>query len=266
MVCKKLNVIILTGNELRHKFFAVSMSKYFNVMSVVYERKANVHEKTDYGKQGNIIIQKHFQKRLESEISFFSEYEKIKLKNSIYLETGLVNEKKMVNKFKELNPDYILLFGSSLIGDEIIQFFKNRVINLHLGLSPYYRGSGTLFWPLVEGLPECVGSTIHLAVKKIDAGGILYQVRPKIESFDSSHSIGNKTIIESVNALFKVVNDYHLGKRQPKILNMDNGRLFLRKHLHPDFIIKLNDNMNDGMLTQYIKDIDNRKFNYPIIT
>ena len=123
----------------------------------------------------------------------------------------------------DANPDYVLLFGSSLIGDDILQAFPNKVINLHLGLSPYYRGSGTLFWPLVDGKPECVGSTIHLAVKKIDAGGILGQVRPEIDPKDGPHDLGNKTILASLAAIKRLVIGYDNGEIVPEMVEMSQG-------------------------------------------
>ena len=72
---------------------------------------------------------------------------------------------------------------------------------MHLGLSPYYRGSGTNFWPLVDRLPECVGVTIHLAIPSVDAGPILTQVRPDIEPTDRAHEIGSRAIIAGLYAL-----------------------------------------------------------------
>ena len=91
--------------------------------------------------------------------------------------------------------DFVLLFGSGVIKKPILKAYQDRVINLHLGLSPFYRGSRTNFWPLVDGKPECVGETIHLAVLKVDAGKILHQVRPHGLSFDDTvHDVGKKTI------------------------------------------------------------------------
>ena len=261
----KLKIAILTGDELRHKFYANQLTHEFEVVLVAHEKKANVHEKTDFGETGNNIISKHFSKRSANEAKYFSNPPASKALKTVSLMTGEVNESSFVKELLEAGPDYVLLFGSSLIGDDILQAFPNKVINLHLGLSPYYRGSGTLFWPLVDGLPECIGSTIHLAVKKIDAGGILAQVRPDINVTDTAHDLGNKTIIASVNRIPKILIEYHLGKRTAKLVDMASGKLCLRKHLKPEAIESMYENFSKSMIPDYLQNKQKRLNKFPII-
>ena len=49
-----------------------------------------------------------------------------------------------------------------------------------MGISPYYRGTATTFWPLYDNKYKYVGGTIHSIVNKLDAGKIYYTVLPKI--------------------------------------------------------------------------------------
>lgn len=262
----KLKIAILTGDELRHRYYANTLTHEFEVVLVAYEKKANVHEKTDFGETGNDIIAQHFSKRGANEAKYFANPPASKALKTVSLLTGEVNESAFVNELLDANPDYVLLFGSSLIGDEILQAFPNKVINLHLGLSPYYRGSGTLFWPLVDGKPECVGSTIHLAVKKIDAGGILGQVRPEIDPEDGPHDLGNKTILASLTAIKRLVIGYDNGEILPEIVDMSEGKLCLRKHLNVKSVSNLYFNFEKGLLKEYKKYEDDRNKNYPIIS
>ena len=51
-------------------------------------------------------------------------------------------------------PDVVLVFGTGLLKAPLIGAFPGRIINIHLGLSPYYRGAGTNFWPLESTLKE----------------------------------------------------------------------------------------------------------------
>ena len=95
----------------------------------------------------------------------------------------------------------------------------------------------------MDGKPECVGSTIHLAVKKIDAGGILGQVRPEIDPKDGPHDLGNKTILASLAAIKRLVIGYDNGEIVPEMVEMSQGKLYLRKHLTPQSIEELNRKM-----------------------
>lgn len=260
-----LKIAILTGDELRHRFYANKLTHEFEVVLVAHEKKANVHEKTDFGETGNDVIAQHFSKRSTNEAKYFSNLPASKALKTLSLMTGEVNEGAFVKELLEANPNYVLLFGSSLVGDDILWAFPNKVINLHLGLSPYYRGSGTLFWPLVDGMPECVGSTIHLAVKKIDAGGILGQVRPEIDLQDGPHDLGNKTILASLAAIKKLVIGYDRGAIVPKLVDMSKGKLCLRKHLTAESVKILYSNLENDMLKNYLKSKLDRDSAFPII-
>ena len=261
----KLKIAILTGDELRHQYYANTLTHEFEVVLVAHEKKANVHEKTDFGELGNDIIAQHFSKRGANEAKYFSNPPVSKALKTLSLMTGEVNEIAFVKELLNVNPDYVLLFGSSLIGDDILQAFPNKVINLHLGLSPYYRGSGTLFWPLVDGKPECVGSTIHLAVKKIDAGGILGQVRPEIDPQDGPHDLGNKTILASLAAIKRLVIGYDNGEIVPEEVDMSVGKLCFRKHLTAESVELLYTNLEGDMLKNYLNSKLDRDAAFPII-
>ncbi|MDP6174409.1 MAG: hypothetical protein QGF09_09605, partial [Rhodospirillales bacterium] len=57
-------------------------------------------------------------------------------------------------------------------------------LNIHMGVSPYYRGNSCNFWPLYDGRPDMVGATIHLLSAGLDSGAILYHALPKAQSID----------------------------------------------------------------------------------
>ena len=55
---------------------------------------------------------------------------------------------------------------------------KKKAINIHMGLSPFYRGSSCNFWALNDKNPEYVGSTIHYLSKGLDSGNIIAHCLP----------------------------------------------------------------------------------------
>src|SRR5690606_39404976 len=61
-----------------------------------------------------------------------------------------------------LDSDVYVVFGASYIRGPLIDYLVARgAINIHMGVSPYYRGSSCNFWALYDGRPEYVGATIH---------------------------------------------------------------------------------------------------------
>ena len=108
---------------------------------------------------------------------------------------GACNDPAEVALMAALGPDVVLVFGTGILREPLLSAFDGRIINIHLGLSPYYRGAGTNFWPLVNREPEYVGATIHYLDAGIDTGPILAHARPTIARGDGPHDIGNKTIV-----------------------------------------------------------------------
>lgn len=163
-------------------------------------------------------------------------------------------------------PDLVLFYGCKLI--DVTQF-RCPVINLHLGLSPYYRGSGTNFWALHDGKPELVGATIHLATNEVDAGPILAQVRPRdLSPEDDIHTVGIKALKAGVKKLPSVVmSRVQTGWCPPETLWMHKqpGRLCKRKDYTPEAQAHCEQQLADGLLATYLNHKADRDALYPIV-
>jgi len=73
----------------------------------------------------------------------------------------------------------VIVFGSSWIrGDLFDAIAPKDPVNIHMGVSPYYKGSSCNFWAIYDMHPQLVGATIHRLAPEIDAGGVLYHVFP----------------------------------------------------------------------------------------
>ncbi len=84
-----------------------------------------------------------------------------------------------------LDSDVYVIFGASYIKGWLIDYLmEHKAINIHMGVSPYYRGNSCNFWAAYDGHPELVGATIHLLGKGLDSGDILYHALPKAEAID----------------------------------------------------------------------------------
>jgi len=78
-----------------------------------------------------------------------------------------------------MESDYFLVFGSSYIKGWLVQeLVQKGAVNIHMGLSPYYRGSSCNFWALYDDRPAYVGATVHLLSEGLDSGPVLFHVRP----------------------------------------------------------------------------------------
>jgi len=189
---KAIRALLITGNERRHRYVAQTLAERFDLVRVVAEEKGKVHSRQIHSPDPD--IQRHFESREKVDNRYLGEPDFPKSVDLLEVGRGKSYSNDTLVWTRSRKPDVVVLYGCGIIKPPLLDFYKGKMINIHLGLSPYYRGSGTNFWPLADGIPECVGVTIHLAVADVDAGSILAQVRPEPRIDDSSHTLGTKAI------------------------------------------------------------------------
>ncbi len=97
----------------------------------------------------------------------------------------------------ELDPDYILLAGYlKILPADIVDSFKDRILNVHPSLLPKYGGrdfyGDRVHRAVLENKEKETGSTIHLVDKGIDTGRILAQVRVPVYQDDTVESLAER--------------------------------------------------------------------------
>ena len=106
-----------------------------------------------------------------------------------------------------LNSDTYIVFGSSYIKSWLVDFLiQHRAINIHMGLSPYYRGSSCNFWALFDQNPSFVGSTLHLLGKGLDSGDIISQEVAELRT-DSVFHFTMGAVQDAQNKLLRILED-----------------------------------------------------------
>ncbi len=88
------------------------------------------------------------------------------------LEVECVNEDKVHEILREIKPDLMVVWGSTILQPRIVATAK-KAINLHSGYCPYYRGARANQHALLNNDRQRIGTTIHYINGKIDGGDIL---------------------------------------------------------------------------------------------
>lgn len=84
-----------------------------------------------------------------------------------------------------LNSDHYIVFGAGYIKPPLVDvLIEKRAINIHAGVSPYFRGSSCNFWAIHDGHPGLVGCTIHRLSRGLDSGDMLFHALPKPHETD----------------------------------------------------------------------------------
>lgn len=100
---------------------------------------------------------------------------------------GDLNRLPLATFGEALAADLYVVFGASFIKGPLVEHLvANRAINIHMGVSPYYRGSSTNFWAMYDDRPQFVGATIHRLSNGLDSGPMLFHAFPaaqRVEPF-----------------------------------------------------------------------------------
>ena len=117
----------------------------------------------------------------------------------------VVHKKSKVDLSFAHNFDFIISFGYRfIIKKDIISFFAEKIINLHISYLPFGRGSHPVFWSFVENHPK--GVSIHLIEEKLDQGRILVQ---KTIKYNKNETTFKKVYKRSIIEIQKLFIQYH---------------------------------------------------------
>lgn len=248
-------IVILTGNELRHQYFRlkVSSTEDICVLATYCESdEKSLKNRTNADPDSSELQKLHVVAREQAEKDFFQEAVNNLEDNSKFkvISKGSVNDENVVREIKALSPDLLVCYGSSLIKSSLLNDFEGRFLNVHLGLSPYYRGSGTNVWPLINGEPFMVGATFMYIDAGIDTGKIIHQIRGDILIGDSPHSVGNRLIKKMTAAYCEIIRKFD--SLSDPVQQVDEGSLYFRKDFDSDACDQLYEMCQSKMIYEYL--------------
>lgn len=173
-----MKITLFTSNNKRHNYLINLLSEVSDELYVIQECGTIFPGIVPSHYQASSIMKKYFDNVNTAQSQLFGKsYINNKKKNIKVLAMllGDLNRCSMEFLSEFLTSDVYVVFGSSYIKGELANFLiKHKAINIHAGVSPYYRGCDCNFWALYDNNPHLVGSTIHLLSKGLDSGPILY--------------------------------------------------------------------------------------------
>jgi folate-dependent phosphoribosylglycinamide formyltransferase PurN len=119
-----------------------------------------------------------------------------------------VNSAAAIRAVDSAQPDALLVFGTSIVGPEMLGLARDLAFNLHTGVSPRYRGTDCTFWPVVNGEPEWVGVTVHECTAAVDGGAIYGVARAEWRPDDRLHELFARCLIRGTDLYVEVVRRY----------------------------------------------------------
>ncbi len=103
-------------------------------------------------------------------------------------------EKSLLTILKEKNPDLICLAGyMRIVGKDVINAFKNKIINIHPALLPSFPGLHAQKQAIDYGV-KISGCTVHFVDEGCDTGPIILQKAVNVADDDDEASLSKKIL------------------------------------------------------------------------
>jgi len=102
----------------------------------------------------------------------------------------------VLKKLEDLSVELIVMAGwMRIVGEELINRFKNRLINIHPSLLPSFKGIDAI-QQAIDMRVTITGCTVHYVQKEVDSGSIIIQAAVPIKEQDSKETL--KTRIQNM--------------------------------------------------------------------
>ena len=204
---KKIGLLKVTGQVL------------FSVLIVPYLRKKAA------GRKKELINQYHLDNSdFESKTCHF---------------VNSVNDEACKQLLLQISPDIIVVNGTRIISKKILQCTSALFINMHVGITPWYRGSHGGYWALYNNDVENFGTTIHLVDAGVDTGGVLKQVFAQPAKADNFTTYPVLQVGTGIQALKAVIIDIINNVNFPST-NNQKGKMYYQPTIFQYLFNKIN--------------------------
>jgi folate-dependent phosphoribosylglycinamide formyltransferase PurN len=128
-----------------------------------------------------------------------------------------INDDCVVGLVKSANPCAIVVNGTRIISGDIIDRVGIPLVNVHMGITPRYRGVHGAYWALANNDIEHCGVTVHLIDQGIDTGGVLYQDQIQIDHRDTINTYPLLQIARGIQLLKRALHDIQIKRYVVKV-------------------------------------------------
>lgn len=262
-------IAVLTGSEMRHTFVRmfIALSDEIEVVQSFCEGTEKSLAAIVESDDSDSLRRKHVLARQQGEQDFFRNFvESVPDRSSPRgIKKGDINSPEHAQQIIESDPDLLVAYGCSIVREPLLSAFTGRFVNVHLGLSPYYRGSGANFWPLVNGEPQYVGATFMHIDAGVDTGEVIHQIRARLTWGDTPSSIGNRLISDMARAYRRIILRFDDLEKMPQIPVPDDARLYKRRDFTQDSVAAVYRRFGTGLVESYLAREPELCRNAPII-
>ncbi|OAS14497.1 methionyl-tRNA formyltransferase [Paenibacillus oryzisoli] len=235
-----MKVVLFTGSHPRHLFVAETLLRHGFLSGVVLEKREDFMPTPSSGlmeiDRMNFI--RHFADRDAAETRYFGHSRQLAMEPDamLHVDYHTLNSNEVKDWVSAIRPDVVLTYGVHKISTELLESFPEHRWNIHGGLSPWYRGNTTLFWPFYFMKPNWAGMTIHQLTAKLDGGAIVHHSVPELVRGDGLHDVACRAVKQAAEDIVMILRKLDRGESVQLLPQKSSGKLFMTEDWHPQHL------------------------------
>ena len=190
----------LNGRRLSHLFYRNNIHHELITVSYPLQKRSKTFSLNQYLRNvtSNIVFLRKLKMRNLPSYPLREEF------------VGRQNGFKMLNKLKEIRPDFIFMMGGGILKDRIIGTAQKGVLNAHPGILPFIRGLDAIKHSILRNIP--IGVSGHFIDQGIDTGEIIERYWIPVHPTDTFDDVVDRSDQLSVAVMAKFAFDILEGK------------------------------------------------------
>jgi folate-dependent phosphoribosylglycinamide formyltransferase PurN len=250
-----LRLLVITGSHRRHVWFTSGLAELFEIAGLVAMLREGSVPQAPEGTSAHdrANFDRHFRVRDEVEAaSFGDDRTTFASLPTLEIRRDELNGPRVADFARTIAADACVVFGADIITDPLASVLPSFTLNVHLGLSPWYRGTATLFWPFYNMEPHWAGATLHLITPQVDAGPIVHQCVPELRRGDGIHDVAARTVAVARDGVIACLERVEAGLVPREHVQRTTGRLYLTRQFRPEHLRVNYDLFDDRMVDAHL--------------
>ena len=192
-----MSVVAVTGDHPRHVYLVQQLARAGLLSGWIVERR-EAHVPTpgdDVPAALRDLFHQHFLRREAAEHRAFGVPSADDVAaDRLTVDLPELNGEQVRAFLAERAPSHVLSYGCHRLDESVLRSVPARFWNTHGGLSPWYRGVHTHFWPSYMLEPQMTGMTLHETTAAIDGGAIIHQSGITLTRGDGLHDLACRAV------------------------------------------------------------------------
>lgn len=252
-----MRVMLMTGSHPRHLYLAHKLHAAGKLCGLVVEKRESMlpapdEQLSDLDK-ANFI--RHFKDRERAEKLAFGDINLTIFKNKLpvlEIETADLNQEKTKKWLANHPADIVISYGIHKLDTDLLALLPEHAWNIHGGLSPWFRGTATLFWPFYFLKPNWAGMTIHRLSSRLDGGDIIHHSVPELRRGDGIHDVACRAVKQVAEDLLIIIEKLESGYTINAVPQKSSGKLFTNADWMPQHLRLIYNTFNNDIVDRFL--------------